>query len=366
MPNLLKIALVENIRELHLRGWSQRHVAQTLGINRETVARYLKLGESEPKRAIAPSSSIITHGGSFMITDAQVRKLHNLLGEGHPLVRASLKAGMDAKSARKYRHAGRQQSALPPRIWRTRKDPFQDVWPELRELLKRDRGLHAKSLFCDLQHRFPGRFADVQLRTLQRKIKAWRATDSPSEETLFEQSSRPGQLNSICRADHQWMLGVLQGKERLDSIKTAAANTEDFDTLVTNLRHGTLKCRNKSVTILAKLRGISIRSISRFLHITRQTVLKYWETYRFYGCERLFKGFRRRIPKSHNEVLVNSVFSILHTPPSAFGINRTSWKMEDLTRVVGEQGQKVSTKVIRSIVRRAGYQWKKARKSTYE
>ena len=106
MPNLLKIALVENIRELHLRGWSQRHVAQTLGINRETVARYLKLGESEPKRAIAPSSSIITHGGSFMITDAQVRKLHNLLGEGHPLVRRVTKGGY-----------GRQVSSKIPACW---------------------------------------------------------------------------------------------------------------------------------------------------------------------------------------------------------------------------------------------------------
>ena len=42
-------------------------------------------------------------------------------------------------------------------------------------------GLQAKTLFEDLQHRFPGRFPDGQLRTLQRKIKAWRATDGPPE-----------------------------------------------------------------------------------------------------------------------------------------------------------------------------------------
>ena len=40
-----------------------------------------------------------------MITDAQVRKLRQLLGEGHPLYRAALKVGMDTKSARKYRQA---------------------------------------------------------------------------------------------------------------------------------------------------------------------------------------------------------------------------------------------------------------------
>ena len=64
-----------------------------------------------------------------MIKDAQVRKLRQLLGEEHPLYRAALKVGMDAKSARKYRHADRLPSeSLTPRTWRTREDPFQDVW----------------------------------------------------------------------------------------------------------------------------------------------------------------------------------------------------------------------------------------------
>ena len=40
-----------------------------------------------------------------MIKDAQVRRLRQLLGEGHPLYLAALKVGMDAKTARKYRHA---------------------------------------------------------------------------------------------------------------------------------------------------------------------------------------------------------------------------------------------------------------------
>ena len=72
-----------------------------------------------------------------MIKDAQVRKLRQFLGEGHPLYRAALKVGMDAKSARKYRHADRLPSeSFAPRTWRTREDPFQDVWPQLRDLLE--------------------------------------------------------------------------------------------------------------------------------------------------------------------------------------------------------------------------------------
>ena len=42
MANLLKMAISETIRTLHRRGWSQRRIADELGINRETVARHLR------------------------------------------------------------------------------------------------------------------------------------------------------------------------------------------------------------------------------------------------------------------------------------------------------------------------------------
>ncbi len=130
-----------------------------------------------------------------MITDAQIRKLRQLLGEGHPLYRAAWKVGMDPKTARKYRQAERLPSeSIIPRTWRTREDPFQEVWPDLRDLLERNPGLQAKTLFEDLQRRFPGRFADAQRRTLQRRIKAWRATEGPPKEVFFDQIHRPGQL----------------------------------------------------------------------------------------------------------------------------------------------------------------------------
>ena len=69
-------------------------------------------------------------------------------------------------------------------------------WPELHEWLVLNPGLQAKTLFEDLQHRFPGRFPDGQLRTLQRKIKAWRATDGPPKEVFFDQIHTPGALSA--------------------------------------------------------------------------------------------------------------------------------------------------------------------------
>ncbi len=61
-----------------------------------------------------------------------------------------------------------------PHTWRTRPDPFEGVWEEVCQWLSANPERTAKSLFQELQQRYPGRFPDVQLRTLQRRVKAWR------------------------------------------------------------------------------------------------------------------------------------------------------------------------------------------------
>lgn len=57
MANLLKMAIIESIRTLHRRGWSQRRIADELGIHRETVARYLRQADPTSKPANAPPGS---------------------------------------------------------------------------------------------------------------------------------------------------------------------------------------------------------------------------------------------------------------------------------------------------------------------
>jgi hypothetical protein len=87
---------------------------------------------------------------------------------------------MDAKTARKYRQLGRLPSELPVAVrGRTRPDPFVDVWDEVQELFRENSGLEAKTVFEYLQRQNPGRFQDGQLRTLQRRVKGWRATEGP-------------------------------------------------------------------------------------------------------------------------------------------------------------------------------------------
>jgi hypothetical protein len=61
-----------------------------------------------------------------------------------------------------------------PRYWRTRKDPFEKVWPEVLRWLQATPEITAKSLLQRLQKEHPDQFSDGQLRTLQRRVKEWR------------------------------------------------------------------------------------------------------------------------------------------------------------------------------------------------
>jgi hypothetical protein len=131
-----------------------------------------------------------------MITNQQVRKLRRLDGRGIAKEVAAARVGMDAKSARKYRRLGKLPSEvmIMDRNWRTHPDLFAEVWPELEAKLQVHPGLEAKTLFADLQRRFPGRFANGQLRTLQRRLKRWRAESGPAKEVFFAQVHHPGRL----------------------------------------------------------------------------------------------------------------------------------------------------------------------------
>ena len=153
-----------------------------------------------------------------MVTDQQVRRLFKLVQTQHNFGIAAAKAGMDEKTARKYTKLGKLPSELKkPHTWRTRKDPFEQVWDPIQLQLELIPGLEAKTLFEDLQRRYPGRFADGQVRTLQRRIKAWRAVKGPAKQIYFPQIHHPGQLG---QSDFTSMnkLGITINGSRFDHL----------------------------------------------------------------------------------------------------------------------------------------------------
>lgn len=143
-----------------------------------------------------------------MVTDEQVRRLRKLSNTEKNQEIAAAKAGMDPTTARRYLGLERLPSELKKeRAWRTREDPFGEVWGAVQRQIEESPGLEAKTLFEWLQREYPGRFSDGQIRTLQRRIKLWRVTEGPAQEVYFGQVHVPGRL---CASDftHMTELGI--------------------------------------------------------------------------------------------------------------------------------------------------------------
>jgi len=137
----------------------------------------------------------------------------SLLKQGKSQVTAAVKAGMSERTARKFsRLGGEAVVAKVAHTWRTRLDPFEAVWAEVEGLLREDAGLQAKAVWRDLNERYPGKFQSGQLRTLQRRFNAWRATAGAEREVFFPQIHAPGERAQSDFTD-MGALGITIGRE---------------------------------------------------------------------------------------------------------------------------------------------------------
>ena len=160
---------------------------------------------------------------------------------------------------------------------------------------------------------------------------------------------------------NDWMHSVLQGLISRETITHEIAEIEDVDRLLDQIYGGKLAQRNKALCVLADANGIQRTTIYAFLGINNKTGFKYLRAYKAGGIDTL--NYRNRVvhKKTDNEEIKNAVFSTLHEPPSLHGINRTTWKWDDLIPVLEKKGAKVGKDVVRQITKEAGFRWRKAR-----
>jgi hypothetical protein len=106
-------------------------------------------------------------------------------------------------TARQYRRSAKPKKR---RLYRTRKDPFEQVWERLEAQLVQTPETTAKALFQHLQASDPGQFAGGQLRTLQRRVRAWRASQAIRllNLSLPEAAESPRKSPAVELALEQW------------------------------------------------------------------------------------------------------------------------------------------------------------------
>jgi hypothetical protein len=149
------------------------------------------------------------------ITDYQVSRYKELRKQFSQEA-AAAKVGVGVRSARRIEQSTTLPSQGAPRSWRTRRDPFAEVWDsELVPLLRGSPGLTAVTLLEELERCYPGRFRSRLLRTLQRRVRRWRALEGEEREVFFAQEHAPGRLGLSDFTDAS-ELGVQVAGERLE------------------------------------------------------------------------------------------------------------------------------------------------------
>jgi transposase InsO family protein len=107
---------------------------------------------------------------------------------------AGAKAGFSTATAYRLEKDPRLPSQKKPRRERRRPDPLADVWDgEVVPLLNAAPGLRPIAIFEELQRRHPELSAGTR-RTLERRIRAWRAVNGPDREVIFRQEHPPGRM----------------------------------------------------------------------------------------------------------------------------------------------------------------------------
>lgn len=107
---------------------------------------------------------------------------------------AGAKAGFSTAAAYRFEKDPRLPSQKRAHRERRRADPFVDVWEnEVLPMLKAAPGLRPIAVFEELCRRHPELGSGTR-RTLERRIRAWRAVNGPDREVIFRQEHQPGRM----------------------------------------------------------------------------------------------------------------------------------------------------------------------------
>jgi len=126
---------------------------------------------------------------------------------------AAAKGGFSARTGRRIEKKAHQPKRDRPHNWRTRVDPLLLVWEqELIPMLEKQPKLQAMTLFEYLQQKYPGKYGNSILRTLQRRVKQWRATHGSPKEVMFQQEHLPGVMGLSDFTELKSFEVTIQGK----------------------------------------------------------------------------------------------------------------------------------------------------------
>lgn len=147
------------------------------------------------------------------LTDQQIRLYMNTRNQGHTQAASAAKAGVSERTGRRIDTGELSTQPKPRRSWSTRPDPLSGIWQEILEpLLAKNPKLLPSTLMEFLYDNYPDRYDAKILRTLQRRVKAWKAKYGPDKEVMFRQIKIPARLGLSDFTTLKKVTITLQGK----------------------------------------------------------------------------------------------------------------------------------------------------------
>ncbi|MBV0913766.1 IS21 family transposase [Rhodobacteraceae bacterium ASV31] len=116
--------------------------------------------------------------------------------QDHSQRTAAARAGFSERTARRFDADPTLPSNRKIVHGRTAADPLQVYWQnDLLPLLEKDSALQAVTLLRHLQSEHPLAFPDDRIRrTLERRVRQWRALNNPERDSIFRQTPEPGYM----------------------------------------------------------------------------------------------------------------------------------------------------------------------------
>ena len=112
----------------------------------------------------------------------------------HDTTVAAAKAGFSAASGYRIEADPRLPSQKKPPRGRRRPDPLAGIWDsEIVPILKATPDIRAIAVVGEIQRRHPEISPGIR-RTLERRMRAWRALAGPEQDVIFRQEHPPGRM----------------------------------------------------------------------------------------------------------------------------------------------------------------------------
>lgn len=107
---------------------------------------------------------------------------------------AAAKASFSTATAYRIENDPRLPSQKKGPRGRRRPDPLAEIWDaEVVPILKAAPGIRAIAVFDEIRRRHPGLNPNIR-RTLERRMRTWRAVAGPEQDVIFRQEHEPGRL----------------------------------------------------------------------------------------------------------------------------------------------------------------------------